>query len=231
MSRPAVVDRKGRSKEQQGVARMVTAPEQVVVVVLAAGEGRRFQGHGHKLTQRIGSSSVLGMTLSQVVASGLPTVVVTTDDLAQEAARWVATKDVVIVAPAARDARAGMGRSIATGVAARPDAQGWLILPGDMPLIQPASLRAVARSLSHAPVVCAHHRGRRGHPVGFAAELYAELTALEGDQGARRIVARYPSQAIELDDPGVLTDIDSVSDLEAARQQWRQAASSVPDQA
>ncbi|MEY3273165.1 MAG: hypothetical protein RLZZ341_2066, partial [Pseudomonadota bacterium] len=30
-------------------------------------------------------------------------------------------------------------------------------------------------------VVWAQHRGRRGHPVGFAAELYSELVQLDGD--------------------------------------------------
>ena len=61
----------------------------------------------------------------------------------------------------------------------------------------------------------------RGHPVGFAAELYSELVTLSGDEGARRLVARYPAQGIEVDDPGVLIDVDTEADLE----QLRQAAS------
>jgi molybdenum cofactor cytidylyltransferase len=39
---------------------------------------------------------------------------------------------------------------------------------------------------------------------------------LSGDEGARRLVARYPAYGIELDDAGVLVDIDTVADLEAA---------------
>ena len=61
------------------------------------------------------------------------------------------------------------------------------------------------------------HRGRRGHPVGFAAELFSELVMLKGDEGARRLLARYPTAAVELDDPGVLLDIDTVDDLAAAQ--------------
>ena len=63
----------------------------------------------------------------------------------------------------------------------------------------------------------AQYRGQRGHPVGFAAELYPELTALGGDEGARRIIARYPAFPVELDDAGILVDIDTVDDLEALR--------------
>ena len=110
-----------------------------------------------------------------------------------------------------------MGYSIATGVIARPDAAGWLILPGDMPMIQPATLLAVARELSQHTVVYAQHRGQRGHPVGFAAELYSELAVLEGDEGARRLVARYPAHGVEVDDPGVLIDIDTEADLDGLR--------------
>ena len=110
-----------------------------------------------------------------------------------------------------------MGHSIAAGVSVHPDASGWLILPGDMPLVEPATLQAVAAQLDEHPVVYAQHKGRRGHPVGFAAELYSELVALSGDEGARRLIARYPAQAVEVDDAGVLIDIDTVQDLTALR--------------
>ena len=108
-----------------------------------------------------------------------------------------------------------MGYSIACGVSARPDASGWLVLPGDMPMVEPATLQAVARELRHHTVVYAQHRGQRGHPVGFAAELYSELILLDGDEGARRLVARYPAHGEELDDPGVLLDVDTPADLAA----------------
>ena len=42
-------------------------------------------------------------------------------------------------------------------------------------------------------------------------------SALSGDEGARRLIARYPAFAIELDDPGILIDIDTAADLESAR--------------
>jgi molybdenum cofactor cytidylyltransferase len=55
--------------------------------------------------------------------------------------------------------------------------------------------------------------------VGFAAELLSELLQLSGDEGARRLVARYPAYGAEVQDPGVLLDVDTVADLESARQQ------------
>lgn len=192
--------------------------QQPVVIVLAAGRGSRFQGPEHKLAQELGSQSVLGRTIGHAITSGLPVVVVTTAPLAGEAARWVARRDVVVLPEVGTGpAGLGMGYSIAAGVAARPDATGWLVLPGDMPMVMPATLMAVAAALEQHPVVFAQHRGRRGHPVGFAAELFSDLVQLNGDEGARRIVARYPSIGLEVDDPGVLVDVDTVDDLAALR--------------
>lgn len=189
------------------------------VIVLAAGTGSRFGAPGHKLTQRLGMSTVLGTTLRHAIASHLPVVVVTTDELADVARRHVASRDVVVLPAVGTPGPQplGMGFSIATGVAARPDAPGWLVLPGDMPMVQSTSLVAVAAALEQYPVAYAQHRGRRGHPVGFGAELYSELVTLSGDEGARRLVARYPAHGIELDDPGVLVDVDTEADLERVR--------------
>lgn len=185
------------------------------IVVLAAGQGSRFQGPSHKLEQPLSQGSVLATTLRHALETELPVVVVTTARLATAVADQLARRDIVIVPD--DEAARGMGHSIAAGVAERPSASGWLILPGDMPMVQPATLQRVAAALEHHPVAYAQHRGRRGHPVGFAAELYSELVMLSGDEGARRLIARYPAWAAEVDDPGVLVDVDTLEDLEALR--------------
>ena len=189
------------------------------VIVLAAGKGTRFEGTQHKLEQSLGGSTVLGTTLRQVIASHLKVVVVTTQALAPAARLHVAARDVVVLPEVGTPGveALGMGYSISAGVSARPDAAGWLVLPADMPLVQPATLVAVARQLANHAVVYAQHKGRRGHPVGFSAELYSELVALRGDEGARRLVSRFPALAVETDDPGVLVDVDTEADLEAVR--------------
>jgi molybdenum cofactor cytidylyltransferase len=192
-------------------------PSNPTIVVLAAGPGRRFRGTDHKLQQPLGSTSVLATTLRHAIESRLPVLVVTTERLAPLAASMLARRDMLIVADA--DTRRGIGHSIAAGVAERASAHGWLVLPGDMPVVKPATLRAVALALAEHPVACAQYRGRRGYPVGFAAELYSELVMLSGDDGARRLIARYPAHGEEVDDPGVLVDVDTVADLEALRDQ------------
>jgi molybdenum cofactor cytidylyltransferase len=199
-------------------------PQQPTVIVLAAGLGSRYTGAGHKLEQLLAdeaggdAASVLSLTLRHAIASRLPLLVVTTADLAPLAHEDVAARDVLVVPKAAPVRGRGMGDSIAAGVAARADSPGWLLLPADMPRVKPGTLQAVAQALmSGHPVAFAQHQGRRGHPVAFSPELYSELIALTGDEGARRLVARYPSFAVEVDDPGVLIDIDTSEDLHEQR--------------
>lgn len=191
------------------------------VIVVAAGRGSRFDGALHKLAQPVGRTTVLGATVRHAVGSHLPVVVVTTEALASIARTSVASRDVVVLPDAASDARLplGMGYSIAAGVAARPDASGWIVLPGDMPLVRGETIAAVAGPLDTHPVCYAQYKGRRGHPVGFAAELYSELVQLSGDEGARRLVARYPALGVEVDDPGVLIDVDTLADLERVQRE------------
>lgn len=202
---------------------------QAAIVVLAAGRGTRFHGDGHKLAQRLdiqaesAPATVLARTLGHAVESGLRVVVVTSLALAPLVRQLMAECDVVVLPEQDSQGRlsaVGMGYSIAAGVSATGDADGWLIVPADMPILRPASMLAVASAIKQYPVAYAQYRGHRGHPVGFSVELYSELIDLRGDEGARRVVARYPSQAIEVDDPGVLVDVDTVEDL--ARLQTQQ---------
>jgi len=187
------------------------------VVVLAAGAGSRYHGTRHKLSEKLDGDSVLVRTLRNAIASEMSVVLVISDALVAEARGLVAPEDMVVVEGGVQ-AGWGMGDSIAAGVSVHASATGWLVLPGDMPLVTPGSLRAVAQALDQQPIAFAQHRGRRGHPVGFGAELFSELVMLKGDEGARRLLARYPTAAVELDDPGVLFDIDTVDDLAVARQ-------------
>lgn len=191
-----------------------------VVIVLAAGLGQRFLGAGHKLRQELAGGPLLAQTLTHAIASGLRVVVVTSEELKPIACGQVAARDIVTLPE--RDSKGrphpiGMGHSLAAGVAATGDADGWLVLPGDMPMLQPRTIQAVAQALNQHPIAFGQHRGQRGHPVGFAAELYSELVGLQGDEGARRLLARFPSHGVEVDDPGVLIDVDTEADLARVR--------------
>jgi molybdenum cofactor cytidylyltransferase len=111
----------------------------------------------------------------------------------------------------------GIGASLAAAVRARPHDAGWVVALGDMPFVRADTIAAVCAQLAAGALVAAPvlASGERGHPVGFSHRLYGELAALDGDEGARGVVARH-RQALALiavDDGGILRDIDTPADL------------------
>jgi molybdenum cofactor cytidylyltransferase len=173
-----------------------------VVLVLASGRGERFSASGgttHKLQADLCGATVLQRTLDAVRASGL---------------RWHL-----------EDAgHPGMGDSIAAAVRATRDAVGgWMVLPADLPLLQPNTLVTIARALLEGEVLVPWFEGQRGHPVRFAASCGDALANLQGNQGAAHVVSARVATKMIVNDAGCVLDIDTVDDLERARATWRQS--------
>ena len=170
---------------------MATQP---VVIVLASGRGERFLASGgttSKLRALLAGRSVLERTLAAVRASGLP---------------WHL-----------EDAgHPGMGDSIAAGVRATADSPGWLILPGDLPLLQASTLRQIAAAPRALDVVVPLVNGRRGHPVRFSARCGPDLMTLTGANGAAAVVRAWGAQLWPLTDIGCIFDIDTLEELQRA---------------
>ena len=119
------------------------------------------------------------------------------------------------------DAQRGMGASLAAAAAASSEAAGWIVALGDMPFIRVATIASIRAALEGGALVVAPvaASGARGHPVGFASALKAELVALDGDHGARAVVERHRDRLASLlvDDPGIVADIDVPADLDKFR--------------
>jgi molybdenum cofactor cytidylyltransferase len=176
---------------------------------------------------------LLEATLSRVTKAGFPLVVVTTEAQVAEACGLVASRDVLVVAPprlpVAPDGRTerrgmhqlqGLAAAIAAGVMARPNAAGWLVLPVERSMVLSSTLLRVAQALVECPIAYAQHRGTQSCPVGFGAGLYSELSGLRGDEGARRLLARYPSCAVDVGDAGTQHEAAGADALHDARSAW-----------
>jgi molybdenum cofactor cytidylyltransferase len=112
----------------------------------------------------------------------------------------------------------GLGATLAQAVALLPPGP-VLVGLADMPFVQPATLQALARRLAQGAAVVAPCFGaRRGNPVGFSVEHRPLLLGLQGDRGAGALLTSLPLECVPVEDAGVLLDIDSPQDLEAARE-------------
>lgn len=183
-----------------------------VGILLAAGAGSRFGGdkllaplHGKPLV--LHAIDALRPAVTEIIAVVRP---------GSESLSAVLTQAGVRVAVCEQAAH-GMGHSLACGAWLAPADTNLLIALGDMPAVTPDTIARVIAALdAGATIAVPCHHGRRGHPVGFAARLVPILRELTQDQGARSVLRESADavREIPVDDPGVLTDVDTPQDLE-----------------
>jgi molybdenum cofactor cytidylyltransferase len=185
----------------------------VVALLLAAGSATRF-----------GSDKLL-----HLLPHGVPIAVQSARHL-----RAVFEGDVfAVVRPDAKDLSAlfekegchvvpceraadGMGASLACAVRAADAADAYLVALADMPFIRPSSIAAVRDELLKGAALAApYFRARRGHPVGISSRFRGELARLQGDEGAKALLAHRSAEIskVPVGDPAVLRDIDTPGDL------------------
>ncbi len=183
-------------------------------ILLAAGRGRRFdpEGRNNKLLQQLPGGDPVVVASARLLLSCVPRVIaVVPPDDGGVADLLRALGCEVTVCP---QADAGMGASLVHAIRHSLPAEGWLVALGDMPFVRAATLAALRDAVvGGAGIAVPVHGGRRGNPVVFAGSHRDALLGLGGDQGARRLLQAHPVTELEVDDPGILRDIDTPADL------------------
>ena len=190
----------------------------VVGVLLAAGRGRRFDplGQRNKLLQVLpeaGGEPVVAISARKLL-SVVDTViaVVPPDDGGVGALLSGLGCEVSVCADADSGMAASLVQAIRHSLPLAPAA--WLVALGDMPRVAPATLAALRDALAAgSPIAVPVMQGRRGNPVGFGRVHLGALLALQGEQGARRLLQTCPVSELAVDDPGIFLDIDTRADL------------------
>ena len=181
-------------------------------ILLAAGVSKRFGSDKlmHPLAQGV---PVAAASLANLRAA-IPHVIAVVRPGAPALENLLSAAGATVIQCANADE--GMGVSLAAAVSASCDVAGWVVALADMPYIRPETIEKITASLAAGAAIAAPaYRGERGHPVGLSAHFRAQLEALRGDEGARALLRQNASliELIEVDDPGVCSDIDTPADL------------------
>jgi molybdenum cofactor cytidylyltransferase len=141
-------------------------------ILLAAGQSTRFGAN--KLLHRLGDGTPMAVAAARPLTAVLACSIAVVADAQNGLAGQLAQEGLRIIPnPRAGD---GMGTSIACGVAASPDASGWVIALADMPCIPEAVIQAIVDGLDRgADIIAPVYQGQRGHPV---ATNITQLTAV-----------------------------------------------------
>ncbi len=188
-------------------------------ILLAAGQGSRYAAQrpgADKLLAPLPQGVCVAAASARTLRAAVDMVVAVVRPGRAALAGLLRAEDCVVLET--DRAEEGMGASLAVaaqylqGLPGTPAAV--LVALADMPWIRRASLESVLDALRDAPMAAPAYQGQRGHPVGFRAELLPQLAALNGDEGARRLLKQPGLQWVPTEDPGVLRDVDTPADLD-----------------
>jgi molybdenum cofactor cytidylyltransferase len=192
----------------------------IAAIILAAGRSTRMGGP-NKLLAELEGKKLVRIATEQALASKASEVIVVTGhqaELVEQALEGLRIKFV-----RNPDFAGGLASSVKAGIAAVPaSADGAVVCLGDMPLIDANLIDRLIDSF--APdrgnlIVVPVADGRRGNPVLWSRRFFAELMTLDGDIGARHLIARHGEAVAEVpvEGNGAFLDIDTPQALEAAR--------------
>jgi molybdenum cofactor cytidylyltransferase len=169
-----------------------------------------------KLLLPVSGIPLLRRTVSSVLPCVQQIIVVVSLRLAADVTELLESDAIVVVNPKPED---GMGSSIATGVRTAIDAAGYLILPGDMPVVKSDTIARLVEHFEANPdqITVPVRDGRRGQPVIFPSWAKVDLCTLAGDAGSNFLVDQNPSRIfdVQVGDPGIWRDIDRPDDYHA----------------
>lgn len=189
----------------------------IAAIVLAAGRGSRFAevspGGPPKMLAPVGGVPMIRRTVESLSAGGVDrSIVVVSGEQATVIARALSGLPVTCVVNP--DPERGMFSSIQCGVVAAADAGVCVLLPGDMPFVQPATIATlVSEAQTHGRTVVPSLSGHLGHPVVCSPGLRDRILAANVGARLDNLLLEQDVLQVEVSDPGVRRDVDRPGDL------------------
>lgn len=180
--------------------------EEIGIIMLAAGSGRRFGSD--KRQARLETGKTLLETTLTTVPSCLNRRILVLRPGDEKLAENIDSSWKICIAP---DPDSGMAGSLATGIEAAREWKGALIALADMPYITANTFETLQKALTTHAIVVPLFQSQRGNPVAFRNAYFQEIGSLSGDRGARGLLEKYEADCLFLEtgDEGVIQDIDT----------------------
>jgi len=194
----------------------------VAAILLAAGQGSRMGGG--KLLLPIGDATVVERAAKSLIDVPVADLIVVVGTYGLAIKRQLSNFPARFVFNP--DPSSEMAESIRCGLKIVDPAsvEAFLVLPADMPLVLPETIRLLVDSLlaSDKLIAVPVFQGRRGHPVIFRSNLYETVLNFRSPQGIRPLVHGDPSKVllVEVDDEGVIADLDNWDDYRRLLKLW-----------
>ena len=197
--------------------------ETICGLVLAAGLSRRMGEFKPLLPFR--GKTLIENTIDSILSSGAHQVVVVTGHRADELEAVLSEKyeGRVILTRNHEFATLDMLHSIQIGCQAMPECDAFFLLPGDMPVVEPATFRKVlAQRDGTLGVIFPTLDGFRKHPPLVDYRLIPQILGFHGEGGLRRFwqEQEHLIRTVAVDDAGVWMDLDTQEDYKKCKEKY-----------
>ncbi|MBU4372347.1 MAG: molybdenum cofactor cytidylyltransferase [Proteobacteria bacterium] len=184
----------------------------ISAILLAAGESKRMGRPKQMLAWQ--GKTLLRQVLENLIRSDAGEIILVLGHEAEAISKSLTESQIKIVINP--DYKQGMASSLRHGLLAMdPESEAFLVLLADQPDIGPEIMNRMIREFKQANprrgIVRPVYRGLRGHPVLIGVRYLQEALQLQGDVGARQILANHPEDILEIEvnQDGILKDIDT----------------------
>lgn len=182
------------------------AAERAAAILLAAGRSERF-GAGDKLMAPLAGTPLALHAAGMLAGLGFARLIAVCAPDAVQPAEALAALGFAIVRP---PRGAGQAASIVTGIAAADGCDAALVALADMPFVPAGHITALLAAADIEGVVASDVGGLPMAPTLFGRAHFAALKTLQGDEGARRLLASATRVPLA---PDFARDIDTPDDL------------------
>jgi molybdenum cofactor cytidylyltransferase len=196
------------------------APRKVAALLLAAGRSTRMGGP-NKLLEEVHGKAIVRHAAEALAASKASPVIAVTGHEGERVAKVLA--GLAITRVHNPDYAEGLSTSLKAGIAALPpDSDAVVIALGDMPDVTGALIDRLVEAIDPARgalIAVPTREGRRGNPVIWSRRFLDDLARIDGDTGARHLIAQHNEAVVEVavDDNAAFHDIDTPEALQSAR--------------
>jgi len=198
---------------------MNTPGESVGAIILAAGLSTRMGQP--KMLLPWGDHTVIEQVANAILEAGIVNLIVVTGAEAEKIGALLEKYPVSCVFnPRFRDGE--MLHSFQTGIAALdPAGPATLMVLGDQPQIQPATIAAILTDYQavQAPLIIPSYRMRRGHPWLVRRALWPEILAIQPPATLHDFLLAHAGDIhyVNLETPTILADLDTPDDYQKDR--------------
>jgi molybdenum cofactor cytidylyltransferase len=186
------------------------------IIILAAGASSRMNGQPKQLLEFEGKT-LLRRAAETALSSNLRPVVVVLGANAEKSLPEI--KDLPVLPAINENWASGMGGSIKTGLsvllAENTDIEAAILMLCDQPFVTAETLNRLVETFQKTkkPIAACQYSDTLGVPALFAREMFAELSALQGDAGAKAVIKKHANVA-QSPAPEAAFDIDTQADFQ-----------------